>query len=72
MERHKPTKNAPSTIKVPLQGLSRRGKIVFAYLRRSTKKKAQEESIETQNKRVLKLGKKLGYSEQEIIKFEDS
>ena len=71
MERHTIPKNAPSTIKVPLQRLSKSGKTIFAYLRRSTNKKTQEESIETQNKRVLKLARKLWYTEKDVQIFED-
>jgi uncharacterized membrane protein YgaE (UPF0421/DUF939 family) len=57
--------------KVPLDSKWKTGRTVFAYLRRSTNKKSQEESIETQNKRVFKLAKKLGYTEKEVQVFED-
>ena len=48
MERHANKNNAPETIKVPLQQLSKSGKTIFAYMRRSTTKKEQASSLPQQ------------------------
>lgn len=52
MERHANNKNAPETIKVPLQGLSKSGKTIFAYMRRSTTKKEQASSLPQQEEGI--------------------
>lgn len=51
-----------STIKKP----------IFAYLRMSTKKKNQEDSIENQNNKVLAQARSLGIDVEEIQRFEDA
>ena len=68
MERHANKNNAPETIKVPLQQLSKSGKTIFAYMRRSTSKIGQADSLIQQEDGIDSMVRKLGY-ENETIKY---
>jgi hypothetical protein len=59
MERHTNKNNVLETIKVPLQGLSKSGKTIFAYMRRSTTKKEQASSLPQQEEGIEYIAKEL-------------
>lgn len=46
-------------VQVPLQSVTKSGKTIFAYLRRSTTKKEQEESLMQQEDGIDSIVKKL-------------
>lgn len=72
MERHAKNTNRLTTGKTVLQSVTKTGRPIFAYLRKSTKKKNQEDSIENQNNKVLAQVRSLGFKEEDIQRFEDA
>lgn len=72
MERHANKTNATETIKVPLQQLSKSGKTLFAYMRRSTTKKEQASSLPQQEEGIEYLAKALGVDIGEIRAYTES
>ncbi len=72
MERHAIKTNRLTTGKTVLQSVTKTGKPIFAYLRMSTKKKNQEDSIENQNNKVLAQVRSLGINIEDIQRFEDA
>ena len=72
MERHANKTNRLTTGKTVLQSVTKTGKPIFAYLRMSTKKKNQEDSIENQNNKVLAQVRSLGIDIEDIQRFEDA
>ena len=71
MERHANKTNVLETIKVPLQRTTKSGMIIFAYLRRSTKKEEQRDSKQKQNDSVDLMAKDIGINIEDIQIFED-
>lgn len=71
MERHTKQTNRLTTGKTVLQSVTKTGKPIFVYLRMSTKKKNQEDSIENQNNKVLAQVRSLGINTDDIQRFED-
>ena len=59
MERHANKTNVLETIKVPLQRTTKTGRTIFAYLRRSTSKIEQSESLIQQEDGIFSIVKKL-------------
>lgn len=72
MERHANTNNAPETIKVPLQQLSKSGKTTFAYMRRSTTKKEQASSLPQQEEGIENIALSLGIDPDSIVSYIES
>lgn len=71
MERHANKNNLLETIKVPLQGTTKTGKTIFAYLRRSTTNK-QELSIQKQEDYIWITIKNNGINEKDVEYFIES
>jgi len=65
------TPHISTYVKVPLQATTKTWKTVFAYLRRSTNKQSQEDSIEHQNAKVITHARSMGIKESEITIFSD-
>lgn len=57
MERHANKTNVLETIKIPLQGTTRTGKTIFAYIRRSTTKAKQASSLPQQEEGIEQIVK---------------
>ena len=72
MERHANKTNRLTTGKTVLQSVTKTGRPIFAYLRMSTKKKNQEDSIENQNNKVIAQVRSLGINIEDIQRFEDA
>lgn len=72
MEHHANKTNRLTTGKTVLQSVTKTGKPIFVYLRMSTKKKNQEDSIENQNNKVLAQVRSLGINIDDIQRFEDA
>lgn len=72
METPQAYKKPPSTIKAPLQGLSKSGKTVFAYMRRSTTKKEQASSLPQQEEGIEIIARELGIEIEKVNAFTES
>ncbi len=72
MVRHANKTNRLTTGKTVLQSVTKTGRPIFAYLRMSTKKKNQEDSIENQNNKVLAQVRSLGFDTEDIQRYEDA
>ncbi len=72
MERHANKTNVLETIKVPLQRTTKTGRTIFAYLRRSTSKIEQSESLIQQEDGIFSIVKKLWLEKQEIRYFAET
>lgn len=59
-------------VQVPLQSVTKSGKTIFAYLRRSTTKKEQEESLMQQEDGIDSIVKKLWYEKEDIRYFAET
>ena len=64
--------NAPNTLKIPLQSTNKSGKTIFAYMRRSTTKIEQEDSLPQQEEGIEYIAKELWIDYSTIIPFTES
>ena len=69
-----PNKDHPSSthLKVPLQSKTKSGKVIFAYLRRSTAKKEQADSLIQQEDGIDSIVKRLWYENEDIRYFAET
>lgn len=72
MERHANKTNVLETVKVPLQRTTKTGRTIFAYLRRSTSKVEQSESLIQQEDGIFSIVKKLWLEKEEIRYFAET